>query len=134
MSQVTNVIFTCHVSDRDRLPLVNTFFTRGPDPENDDPDPGGHHYGPVDPLVTADDKKLPIRWYGGDKMLEVIVAIGSFNYLPLDQFLAHVQKVGGWRWPEAVQIFVKEQHDERGFSVYLIGDTTETPTFGQRDR
>ena len=37
---------------------------------------------------------------------------GSFNYLPLEQFIDYLRKVG-WEEPGNVQVIVKEQSDEK---------------------
>lgn len=53
---------------------------------------------------------------GGHKALEVDLFLGAFNHLPLDKFLEAVFSQN-WEYPANVQVFVKEQEDDK-FTVY----------------
>lgn len=48
--------------------------------------------------------------YGGYKRLEAVVYAAAFNYLPEDDFLAALKRVG-WEYPDEVQILIRRQHD-----------------------
>lgn len=63
-------------------------------------------------FVYVDDEKLPIGWYGGTKMLECDLYIGSFNYLDLEGLIKHLSKIK-WEYNEQVQLIVKEQEDDK---------------------
>lgn len=101
MSVVTNTILAYGCGERDgwrekhtpMLDAVNRFFegSRGFVLAND-VDNGG--------------------WYGGTKFLECNLAVGAFNYLDLDGLIAHIRSLE-WEDPEAVQLIVKEQEDDR---------------------
>src|SRR5207248_2295532 len=51
-------------------------------------------------------------WYGGTKYLECGMALGALNYVPVDAICAAIRGVR-WETPEAVQLIVKEEHDDR---------------------
>ena len=60
-------------------------------------------------LVDVED---PGGWYGGTKCLECCMAVGSFNYLDLEEFIEHLKSLRGhWQDPEDVQLLVCEQED-----------------------
>jgi hypothetical protein len=73
-------------------------------------------------LVSVDDPSLPERWYGGNKWLETSLFVGAFN-APclgcLEAFMAHLRSIA-WEHPEAVQLFVKEQEDDRFRVIDLL--------------
>jgi hypothetical protein len=96
---VSNVILAWGL-ERDALEAVNRFW----------PDGTG--------LVSVDDDRCPMGWYGGTKMLECHLAIGAFNYLDLEGLRAHLETVP-WRYPEDVQLMVKGQWSDR-FTVYEL--------------
>ena len=99
MSVVTNLILAWECSDgrESKLAQVNQYITN-------------HERGAG--LVSLDDEELPQAWYGGSKMLECELAVGSFNAFHLDAFVAFLKTVE-WYSPEAVQVIVKEQEDTR---------------------
>jgi len=102
MSVVTNIVLCMHLVDADepggKLAEVNRYFA-----------------GRCRGLVSLDDPSLPERWTGGNKFLEASLFVGAFTntaLLGLDAFLAHLRTIR-WEAPEAVQVLVKEQDDER---------------------
>lgn len=62
-------------------------------------------------FVSCNDPKLPRGWYGGSKMLECEVYIAAFNYMDVEGWIAHLRSLP-WRYPEDVQLFLKEQDDD----------------------
>jgi hypothetical protein len=50
--------------------------------------------------------------YGGGKAMEAPLFAAALNYLPLDQFLAHLRTVR-WKEPDCVQLILRGQHDDR---------------------
>ena len=104
MSDVTNLIFALSVTDDNlgKMDEVNTYFVaKG-----------------IKPLVSVDDERLPRAWYGGSKFLECGLYLGAFNHLNLDEFIKHVRTIS-WRFPESVQIIVKEQEDMKFTTIDL---------------
>jgi hypothetical protein len=100
MSRVTNAILHtgCVEPDEEKrlLARVNDFFYDGM---------GG--------FVSVEDESLPDDWYiRGGKALECSLAIGAFNYLQLPKLIEHLRRIE-WEQPEAVQLIVKEQDDDR---------------------
>ncbi len=98
MSNVTNVILHIGIlENRDqKIEEVNRYF------QKDD----------IYPLVSVVDEKLPRDWYGGSKRLECNLYLGAFNYLGLDEFLAHLRTIQ-WEEPESLQLIIKEQGDDK---------------------
>lgn len=109
MSNVTNLILTISCGD-DKIDLinqVNSFKYQGIEMN----------------LVSADfNKNVDTRttWYGGTKFLEVGMYIGAFNNFPILEFLIHLKKLN-WSEPEAVQVIVKGQDDEK-FKIFNIDE------------
>jgi len=102
MSVVTNIVLSLSCWDGEepegKLAEVNRYFE-----------------GRCRGLVGVEDPSLPDAWYGGDKYLEACLFIGAFNSRclhGLDSFLAHLRSIR-WEYPESVQVFVKEQDDDR---------------------
>jgi hypothetical protein len=60
------------------------------------------------------------RFWGGGKVPGCYLFAGTFNYLPLDDFIAELNKLE-WREPEAFRMFVQED-DDRAFGVWVIRD------------
>ena len=82
--------------EEERIIEVNKFFE------------GGNGF------VSCDDDSLPRGWYGGTKMLETNVYIGSFNYLNLSDLVEHLKTQVRWTDdPRNVQLIVQEQHDDK---------------------
>ena len=104
MSDVTNLIFALSVTDDNlgKMHEVNTYFV----------DKG------TKPLVSVDDERLPRAWYGGSKYLESGLYLGAFNHLDLDDFIKYVRTIS-WRFPQKVQIIVKEQEDMKFTTIDL---------------
>lgn len=102
MSWVTNVVLAISTSDASdgRIAEVNRYFD----------DKGGA------PLVSVADPSLPKGWYGGTKYLEATLLIGAMNYFDLTGFYEHLRGIV-WKYPEEVQLMVKEQED---FAFRLI--------------
>ena len=102
MSYVTNVILHTSLmewggwSSHSLLPRVNAFFEES----------GGGG------LVAVDDPALPTGWYGGNKFLEAQLYLGAFNYLILEEFIAHLRSLP-WEAPESVQLIIKEENDDK---------------------
>jgi len=110
MSYVTDVILTYPLrwtdDDEEHLNRLNDYFrgTRG-------------EYG----LGLVNGHKVA----GGTKALQVNIAVGAFNYLNLDSFVAYLRKFdwtdsGGADRLQDVQLFVKEEHDDHFREVRLI--------------
>lgn len=104
MSLVTNVVFSYSIGeDDDIIKQVNRYFTDNP----------------LIGLVSCDDmNRTPLGWYGGTKMLETPLFIGSFNYLNLPDLLDHLRTID-WKYPEDVQLIVQEQDDNRFRIIHL---------------
>ncbi len=107
MSKVANVIIKFAVRDFYGLEAVNSFF---------DQDENG--------FVSVGSEELPRGWYGGDKMLEVNIGIGAFNYFDVDGFKRHLEKIE-WQRPEQVQLFIQDQHEDL-FSVWTLKEARAT--------
>jgi hypothetical protein len=71
-----------------------------------------HGHGAFGEMITAGNVA------GGDKGFEATVYVGAFNHLDVLDFIDFVRK-RPWRSPEAVQLFVKCQ-EENKFTVYEI--------------
>ncbi len=108
MSVVTNVVFSYSIGeDDDIIKQVNRYFT-------DD------LFGSIG-LVSCDDiTRAPLGWYGGSKMLETPLFIGSYNHLHLPDLLGHLRTID-WKHPEDVQLIVQEQDDNR-FTILTLED------------
>ncbi len=100
MSKVTNLILTISdLDDDDKLSQINSFVYNGIQMN----------------LVSADFDKGGVnrtRWYGGSKFLEAEIYIGAFNHFPLKDFIDHLKQIE-WKNPNSIQLFVKEQDDEK---------------------
>lgn len=98
MSYVTNVILHIGILENkdQKIEEVNTYFL--------DRD--------IYPLISVVDEKLPRDWYGGDKRLECNLYLGAFNYLYLDEFIAHLRTIQ-WKDPESLQLIIKEREDDK---------------------
>ena len=59
-------------------------------------------------IVSMDDKKLPVKWYGGTKMMEAQLLIGAYNYLDIEGLILFLKRIK-WQHPEDVQIIYKTQ-------------------------
>ena len=96
MSYVTNTILTFNVleDEKERLVEVNKFF------------------GDSKGFVSCDDESLPRGWYGGIKMLETNICIGSFNYLKVEELVDYLREIK-WKKPQNVQLMLKNQSDEK---------------------
>ena len=111
MSYVTGVVLLASCGewehdDQSMLKRVNEFF----DSRGEWPGRKG--------LVDVED---PGGWYGGTKGLECCMAVGSFNYLDLDELVDHLKSLWGhWQDPEDVQLLVLEQ-DESTWRFVLEG-------------
>jgi hypothetical protein len=114
MSVVTNLvlslsIFDAHGADRyheeggPKIAEINRFFE------------------PVQGLTDIDTLKLPRGWYGGSKMLEAHLYVGAFNHIDLRSFITHLRSIK-WERPECVQLFVKEEDDERFRLINVMED------------
>ena len=99
MSVVTNLVLCLGVSDGEsagrKIEEVNRYFADS-----------------CKGLVSVDDPALPRGWYGGSKFLEADLYIGAFNHLDLQAFIGHIRSIR-WKQPDCVQVFVKEQDDDR---------------------
>ena len=94
MSWVTNVILHVGLFDRELVSKVNEFFERDG----------------IKGFVSLDDDSLPQGWYGGTKFLEASFSAGAFNYLDMNNLLAHIRTIE-WSQPESVQLIVVDQED-----------------------
>jgi hypothetical protein len=89
VSVVTSVALTFFELDEvARLAEVNQFFEDG-------------KVGLVDVTEHA----------GGNKAMQVSVAIGAFNYFPIEDFAEHIASIK-WGRPDAVRLFVNFEHEE----------------------
>ena len=93
MSRVTNAILNLGLPDENLIDEVNKFFPEGCG------------------FVGADDPKLPTKWYGGTKMLETCILIGSFNYLDTEALIAHLRQIP-FEAPWSVQLMIQEQEED----------------------
>lgn len=96
MSVVTDVIFTCSLLDDDKPDVVNAWLARDPERKAR--------------LVCVHDTKT------GGKPIQAIIAIGAFNYFDTDAFVAFLDTIE-WNYPQAVKMFVQEEHDDEGFTL-----------------
>ena len=90
MSSVTDIILTTAVEDKGILD-VNDYLRE--------------HY--RTPLVHIDDKKA-----GGDKMHQVEIYTGAFNYLDTNELLEEID-TANWESPEDVSVFVQEEAEDK---------------------
>jgi hypothetical protein len=100
MSVVTNVLLKISVGDKRRIVELNALFASG------------------QKFVSCDDETLPRGWYAGSKMLECEIFPGAFNRLSVSELVSAIQKVE-WDNPQAVQLFVQEQEEDRLREVQL---------------
>ena len=105
MSWVTNVILHVGIFDKELVPKVNEFFERDQ----------------IRGFVSLDDDSLPKGWYGGTKYLEASFSVGAFNYLDMNNLLAHIRGIE-WSEPEAVQLIVLDQEDYKCRLVDVFPD------------
>ncbi len=108
MSVVTNVILSIGLADDEEndgvaISRVNQFFEP-----------------PRIGFVSCDSPLLPRGWYGGTKMLEANLYIGAFNHFVLAEFLEFLGRLE-WNEPRNVQLFVKEEDDDR-FRLINLAD------------
>lgn len=125
MSWVTNVVLS--IDSDDRIGEVNRYFVAKAEDVNanismDTPYPSF-------PLVSVDDPSLPRWWYGGSKHLEAILLIGAMNYFDLTEFVEHLRGIA-WEYPEAVQLFVRQQED---FAFRLINVFPDAFAIAQKE-
>jgi hypothetical protein len=97
MSVVTDIIVTYSGLDDDKLDTINAWMVTQREYEGDR-------------FVAVDEKA------GGGKAMQANVALGAFNYFELDEFLVFLDTIE-WERPEAVKVFVQEEHDEDGFTL-----------------
>jgi hypothetical protein len=91
MSHVTDVIFACDLrEEKTSVDLINDWLVE-------------HEIGM---LASVDDHA------GGKKAMQSWVFLGAFNYLPIEEFASYVRSLT-WCHPENVQIWIKDEHDER---------------------
>lgn len=96
MSQVTDVLITIGAgSSRLGVDHLNAWI-------NDNENPRGQQF----------DRRVIYRSCAGDKYMQSTVLAGAFNYLPLDEFVKVIESAP-WECPEYVQLFIKEEHEER---------------------
>lgn len=107
MSQITNVILHMGTNTQEKakehLTQVNHFF-------NDDT---GSRIKPRFAYVND----WQATFYG-QRILEVDLAIGAFNYLDLNALVKHLRTVD-WNEPGAIQLMVREQN-EIGFRIIEV--------------
>jgi hypothetical protein len=106
MSHVTDVIVTCSLLDKDKLPAVNEYFRRKNIADGSD---GTKYVALVDAGAAWDARSERMG-----KALQACVWVGAFNYMDHRPFLGHLLTVP-WRDPEAVQVFMNFENGERGF-------------------
>jgi hypothetical protein len=95
MSRVMNVILThgCGEYDELRIAEVNSAL--------------------VDSHVPF--ARIPASYsasVGGEKNMECTVYLAAFNYMPLDRLVAAI-RAAKWRDPDDVQLFVKDEDEQR---------------------
>ena len=95
MSHVTDVIITCSVMDEDKTWSLNAMLET-----RDDLAESGAW------LNRVDDKAA------GSKAMQAAVLIGAFGYLDIDKFVEAV-RAHPWYCPEDVQIFMKDEHEDK---------------------
>lgn len=106
MSEVTNLILTCSLGEKEEFVLsqINKFEI------NNKPFK----------MISINDKKLPSAWYGGTKYMECCIFMGAYNYLNLNEFIDHLKSIE-WEDPEDVQLIVRNQNEDR-FKIVNIFD------------
>lgn len=67
-------------------------------------------------FVSVNDVSLPVGWYGGDKVLEINILIGAFNYLDERGFIEHLRKLE-WKVPESVRFIIKREHEDSSVMI-----------------
>lgn len=114
MSSVTNLIlyFDSLEEDDERIKEVNAF----------------EYSGGILNLVSFDFERgkvsadgFNMRWYGGSKCLEARLFCGAFNWLPLPDFMYHLENKVKWEYRESVQVIVKEDNDDF-FRIITLGE------------
>lgn len=89
MSIVTNIIVTCSLGEEENIVcLCNWFMNEG-------------HGRPV----------IASEHESGPKVLECEVIVNACNYINIDEFVRLVRCIISWKYPDEVQIFIKEQED-----------------------
>ena len=57
--------------------------------------------------------------YGGSKVLEADLYVGAFNYFPEAKFFKFLRTLP-WTQPQLVQVMIKRQWDENGWTILSI--------------
>ena len=117
MSRVTDTILVTKEFDMfaEKLKEINRFFFFSDHSAAlTDSEPTG----PIG-LVSIKDIKLPKGWYGGTKYLQSDIAIGAINYLDIDGFVQYLKTIE-WKYPESVQLIVKEEESDRFRIINLM--------------
>ena len=104
MSWVANILLHVGLDDEHQIATVNAFFEAR-----------------QGRFVSLEDPSLPEHWYGGPKSLEVILALGVFNFLDIDELVEHLRTIE-WNEPECVQLLVCDQEDHHFSVIDLIPD------------
>lgn len=98
MSYVTNVILSIDCFGQDRADCwsrVNTFF-------------------------TENQGLTPFHGAGGNKGFEATIAIGAFNYLKMEKFIAHLESLE-WQHPTSFQIIYRTQDESNFLTINVLG-------------
>jgi hypothetical protein len=97
MSSVTNVIVSliCYGDTVGCWKHVNTFFTEG-------------------------SGLVPFHDAGGNKGFEADIAIGAFNFLDMQGFIAHLESLE-WRRPMSFQIIYRTQDENNFLTINVLG-------------
>lgn len=96
MSNVTDVIVTCSLSDEDKFGSVNRWF-----------------------MDTRDNDcycgRLQEAQYNGNRVLQCKIWVGAFKNFDHESFLEYLRTSVTWDDPDAVQVFMQFEHSEHGF-------------------
>lgn len=109
MSVITNLIlsFSSLENEAERLRDVNSFAY------NDK----GINFVSID---YNKDREAGTVWYGGNKFLSGNVFIAVYNHFDTADFVRHLYRIL-WKEPQLIQLFVKEESDEKFNLVELVG-------------
>ena len=97
MSLVTNIILITGISDEIGIGELNRKFQQGTI------------------FSEIDDSKID---YAGEKFIEAGIYLGAFNYLDLEELIKTIENTR-WEYPKDVQLFVKEDNEDRFSEIKL---------------
>jgi len=103
MSVVTNLILSFSIGEDEisRVDEINLFHNNG----------RGFKLASADfeIEINQDSNKA---WYGGSKFLGTPLYIGAYNHLDIEGLIEYL-KIINWKYPESVQLFLKEEESDK---------------------